>query len=42
MSESISLLIIDDHPMVRAGLRSLLTAPGINIVGERNERRNPK
>ena len=34
MSESISVLIVDDHPMVRAGLRSLLTAPGINIVGE--------
>jgi DNA-binding NarL/FixJ family response regulator len=34
MSESISLLIVDDHPMVRAGLRSLLTAPGIDIIGE--------
>jgi len=34
MNESITLLIIDDHPMVRAGLRSLLTAPGIAIVGE--------
>lgn len=34
MSESITLLIIDDHPMVRAGLRSLLTTPGIDIIGE--------
>jgi len=34
MSESISLLIVDDHPMVRAGLRSLLNVPGINIIGE--------
>ena len=34
MIESITLLIIDDHPMVRAGLRSMLTTPGIEIVGE--------
>ncbi len=34
MNKPITLLIIDDHPMVRAGLRSLLTAPGIEIVGE--------
>ncbi|MCP4423614.1 MAG: response regulator transcription factor [Chloroflexi bacterium] len=34
MNEPITLLIIDDHPMVRAGLRSLLTAPGIEIVDE--------
>lgn len=34
MSDSITILIIDDHPMVRAGLRSLLAAPGIEIVGE--------
>jgi DNA-binding NarL/FixJ family response regulator len=30
----ISILIADDHPMVRAGLRSMLTAPGLTIVGE--------
>ncbi len=34
MNEPITLLIIDDHPMVRAGLRSLLTSPGIDIIGE--------
>lgn len=31
---SISLLIADDHPMVRAGLRSMLGASRIQIVGE--------
>lgn len=31
---SISILIADDHPMVRAGLRSMLNAPGLHIVGE--------
>jgi DNA-binding NarL/FixJ family response regulator len=30
----ITLLIADDHPMVRAGLRSMLTASRINVVGE--------
>ena len=30
----ISLLIADDHPMVRAGLRSMLGASRIQIVGE--------
>lgn len=30
----ITLVIADDHPMVRAGLRSMLTASRINIVGE--------
>jgi DNA-binding NarL/FixJ family response regulator len=37
MSESapIRLLIVDDHKVVREGLRSLLgTEPGIEIVGE--------
>jgi DNA-binding NarL/FixJ family response regulator len=37
MSEThsdISVLIVDDHPMVREGLRSMLTAPGIQVVGE--------
>jgi DNA-binding NarL/FixJ family response regulator len=31
---SISILIADDHPMVREGLRSMLNAPGLYIVGE--------
>ncbi len=31
---SISILIADDHPMVREGLRSMLNAPGFYIVGE--------
>ncbi len=30
----ISILIADDHPMVRAGLRSMLNAPGLHILGE--------
>lgn len=30
----ITLLIADDHPMVRAGLRSMLAASRINVVGE--------
>ena len=30
----ISLLIVDDHQMVREGLRSMLDAPDIHIVGE--------
>ncbi|MBL7182997.1 MAG: response regulator transcription factor [Anaerolineae bacterium] len=30
----ISILIADDHPMVREGLRSMLNAPGLDIVGE--------
>jgi len=30
----ITLLIADDHPMVRMGLRSMLIAPRINILGE--------
>jgi DNA-binding NarL/FixJ family response regulator len=30
----ISLVIADDHPMVRAGLRSMLSVPRIHIVGE--------
>lgn len=30
----ITLLIADDHPMVRAGLRSMLQAPRLRIVGE--------
>ncbi len=37
MSEAnnmINLLIVDDHQMVREGLRSMLDVDGINIVGE--------
>ncbi len=32
--DRISVMIVDDHPMVRAGLRSLLAAPDIDVVGE--------
>lgn len=31
---AITVLIVDDHPMVREGLRSMLNAPGLHIVGE--------
>lgn len=31
---TITLLIADDHPMVREGLRSMLTAPDLTIIGE--------
>jgi DNA-binding NarL/FixJ family response regulator len=35
MSESIRVLIVDDHPLVRRGMRAVLgTAPDIDIVGE--------
>ncbi|RME84293.1 MAG: DNA-binding response regulator, partial [Caldilineae bacterium] len=30
----ITVLIVDDHPMVREGLRSMLHAPDIRVVGE--------
>ena len=30
----ITLIIVDDHPMVRDGLRSMLTAPDIQVIGE--------
>lgn len=30
----ITLVIADDHPMVRAGLRSMLAASRVNVVGE--------
>lgn len=30
----ISILIADDHPMVREGLRSMLSTPGMRVVGE--------
>ena len=34
MESEITLLIADDHPMVRAGLRSMLSDSRIKIVGE--------
>lgn len=35
MAEKIKVLIVDDHPIVRSGLRSLLAAePDIDVVGE--------
>lgn len=30
----ITVLIADDHPMVREGLRSMLNAPGLTVIGE--------
>jgi DNA-binding NarL/FixJ family response regulator len=30
----ITVIIVDDHPMVRDGLRSMLTAPDIKVIGE--------
>lgn len=33
----IRVIIADDHPMVREGLRSMLAAPGIEIVGEASD-----
>jgi PAS domain S-box-containing protein len=32
--DAITVLIADDHPMVREGLRSMLDAEGIEIIGE--------
>lgn len=34
MENEITLLIADDHPMVRAGLRSMLSDSRISVVGE--------
>lgn len=39
MESEITLLIADDHPMVRAGLRSMLSDSRIKIVGEANNGR---
>jgi DNA-binding NarL/FixJ family response regulator len=33
-SKKIKILIADDHPMVREGLRHMLTVSGIKVVGE--------
>jgi len=39
MANEISLVIADDHPMVRAGLRSMLSDSRIRIVGEASDGR---
>lgn len=33
-SEDIRVLVTDDHPVVRDGLRAMLDEPGIDVVGE--------
>ena len=33
-TEKITILVADDHPLVREGLRSILTAPDIQVIGE--------
>ena len=33
-SEPIRIVLVDDHPMVREGLRSMLSEDGIEVVGE--------
>lgn len=33
-AEKITVLVADDHPMVREGLRSMLTAPDLQVIGE--------
>ena len=32
--EKVTVLVADDHPMVREGLRSMLTAPDVQVIGE--------
>ncbi len=39
MANEITLLIVDDHPMVRTGLKSMLEDPRIRVVGEANNGR---
>ncbi|GAB4443200.1 MAG: response regulator transcription factor [Anaerolineae bacterium] len=34
VEDRITVLVADDHPMVREGLRSMLTAPDVRVVGE--------
>lgn len=34
MSEAIRVLIVDDHPLVREGLRQVLAGPEFEVVGE--------
>ena len=33
-SDAARILIVDDHPMVRAGIRAMLNAPNVEVVGE--------
>lgn len=33
-SPKITVLVADDHPLVREGLRSILTAPDVQVIGE--------
>ena len=33
-SQDVTIIIADDHPMVREGLRSMLQAPGFVVIGE--------
>lgn len=38
MGERIRVVLVDDHPVVRAGLRALIDAqPGLEVVGEAND-----
>lgn len=34
LDATIKVLIVDDHPVVREGLRAMLRSPGINVVGD--------